>query len=255
MKRVKRILTLILALSMLVCLVPAEQALAAQNAVCISPERMTLTVGQKKTIKYTVGGTVCKADGWKSSNTSVATVNKSGVVTAKKKGSATISCDTGYGFSLKCQVTVTGGSKAKKSKKKSTKIKAFDFSKYINSNYTKLVKKVPTAVHLNKAQDPAAIGNIYEIQNKEGLLYFRYDQATKKITEFQNSNQKKVSLYGVKLGMKASKAKSILKKKNCKLTQEKSISGKRKIIEYTKSGHKVTVRTTKGKVTCLQWSR
>ncbi len=242
---------------MLVCLVPAKHAWAAQNAVGISPNSMTLTVGQKKTIKYTVGGTVCKPDGWKSSNTSVATVNKSGVVTAKKKGNATIICDTGYGFSLKCQVTVTGGSKAKKSttKKKSKKVKAFDFSKYINSDYTKLVKKVPTAVHLNKAQDPAAIGNIYEIQNKEGLLYFRYDQGTKKITEFQNSNQKKVSLYGVKLGMKASKAKSILKKKNCKLTQEKSISGNRKIIEYTKSGHKLTVRTTKGKVTCVQWSR
>lgn len=64
----------------------------------------TMYVGEKLKLKATVTGSK-KTVTWKSSNTSVATVSSSGVVTAKKAGKATISA-TVAGVTAKCVVTV-----------------------------------------------------------------------------------------------------------------------------------------------------
>lgn len=78
----------------------------------------------KTTASLSVGGTVSltatvtpsnatnKNVTWTSSNTSVATVNASGVVTAKAAGTATITCTAadGSGKSATCSITVTGSS-------------------------------------------------------------------------------------------------------------------------------------------------
>jgi len=84
----------------------------------ISNKKLTLTAGFTKTLKVT------GADGdikWKSSKTSVATVDKNGKVKAKKAGKTTITATTADGQTLKCTVTV------KANKYSATKIKCSDY--------------------------------------------------------------------------------------------------------------------------------
>lgn len=65
--------------------------------------KKVLQTGKSYTLKLT--GT--KAKSWSSSNKSVATVNSKGKVTAKKAGTAIITCKGKDGKSYKCKVTVT----------------------------------------------------------------------------------------------------------------------------------------------------
>lgn len=65
---------------------------------------LTLTKGKTYTLKTTVTGTN-KAISWSSSNSSVASVDKNGKVTAKTKGTATITAKVD-GVSASCKVTV-----------------------------------------------------------------------------------------------------------------------------------------------------
>lgn len=65
---------------------------------------LTLTKGKTYTLKTTVTGTN-KAVSWSSSNSSVASVDKNGKVTAKTKGTATITAKVD-GVSASCKVTV-----------------------------------------------------------------------------------------------------------------------------------------------------
>lgn len=67
----------------------------------ISAKKVTLAVGKNTTLKVTGA----KVKSWSSSDKAVVSVNKSGKVTAKKVGSATITAKTGAG-KLKCKVTV-----------------------------------------------------------------------------------------------------------------------------------------------------
>ncbi|MBQ4058713.1 MAG: Ig-like domain-containing protein [Lachnospiraceae bacterium] len=64
--------------------------------------RLTLIVGTTHTLKITGS----KAKSWKSSNTSIATVSKKGVITAKKAGNVTITCKAKNKKSYKCNLTV-----------------------------------------------------------------------------------------------------------------------------------------------------
>lgn len=81
---------------------------SASAAVKLSEKKITLTVGKSKTLK--VKGTKKKVK-WSSSKKSVATVSSKGKVTAKKKGTATITAKVGN-KKYKCTVTV----KTKKTK-------------------------------------------------------------------------------------------------------------------------------------------
>ena len=65
---------------------------------------LTLTKGKTYTLKTTVTGTN-KAVSWSSSNSSVASIDKNGKVTAKAKGTATITAKVD-GVSASCKVTV-----------------------------------------------------------------------------------------------------------------------------------------------------
>lgn len=73
-----------------------------EDAVSLSATSLSLSAGQSKTL--TVSGTT-EAAQWSSDNTSVATVDSAGKVTAKKAGKATITATVGD-RTLTCSVTV-----------------------------------------------------------------------------------------------------------------------------------------------------
>ena len=76
----------------------------AKPSAKLDKTSLTLTKGKTYTLKTTVTGTN-KAVSWSSSNSSVASVDKNGKVTAKTKGTATITAKVD-GVSASCKVTV-----------------------------------------------------------------------------------------------------------------------------------------------------
>ncbi len=109
MKKVlKRMLSVAMAAMVLSTAPVAAKAEAA--TVKLSQKKLTLNVGQKKTLK--VKNTTAKIT-WKSSKSAVAAVSKKGVVTAKKAGTTVISAKVKGGKTYKCTVTVKAASSAK----------------------------------------------------------------------------------------------------------------------------------------------
>lgn len=81
------------------------------TSITLSKTKLSLHPGQTETLTATVkpDNATDKTVTWSSSNTSVATVSSTGKVTAKAKGSATITCkaNDGSGKQDACEVTVT----------------------------------------------------------------------------------------------------------------------------------------------------
>ena len=104
----KRALSMMLAAALVIGLAaPGTDAQAAAK-VKLSAKKLTLTVGQSKTLTVKKGSKKVKSVKWKSSNAKVATVKK-GKVTAKKAGTAKITATVSK-KKYTCKVTV----KAKK---------------------------------------------------------------------------------------------------------------------------------------------
>jgi subtilisin family serine protease len=80
----------------------------AVKSVKLNYSKKTLAKGKKLTLKATLSksGTYGRSLTWTSSNTKVATVSKTGKVTAKKKGTTTITVKTANGLTAKCKITV-----------------------------------------------------------------------------------------------------------------------------------------------------
>ena len=78
------------------------------KSIKLSKTSLELKVKGKATLKATLApaGVTEKTVTWKSSNTKVATVSKTGVVTGVKAGTATISATTSNGKKAVCKVTV-----------------------------------------------------------------------------------------------------------------------------------------------------
>ncbi len=84
----------------------ATPAMAKAKRITISSKKLTLKVGEKKTIKLkNVTKKQAKKITWKTSKKAVATVTKKGVITAKKAGKATVSA-TYKKKKYNCVVTV-----------------------------------------------------------------------------------------------------------------------------------------------------
>ena len=80
------------------------------TAIALSDETVSLWVGKKKTLTATATPTTANntSVSWSSSDNKVATVSSKGVITAKGKGTCTITCTAadGYGTKNTCEVTV-----------------------------------------------------------------------------------------------------------------------------------------------------
>jgi len=91
------------------CSVKVNAATVPVSGVALSPTQLTLTEGETATLTATVApeNATDKTVTWSSSNTSVATVSSSGLVTAKSAGSARITVTTNDGSkTATCDVTV-----------------------------------------------------------------------------------------------------------------------------------------------------
>ena len=99
---VKRLVTLLVLAVMMVCLVPFAFGEKTYAAVKLSKKNLIIGVGQKAKLK--VKGTKKKVK-WSSTDKSIATVTKKGVVKAKKIGYCRIKAKVG-GKTLKCAVKV-----------------------------------------------------------------------------------------------------------------------------------------------------
>ena len=108
MKRIKRVLsfTLVLALMFSISLEGNSLVANAKTKTQLNKKKVTLIVGNKTKLKLKNNKKKVK---WSSSKRTVAIVSSKGVVTAKKKGTATITAKTGK-KKYTCKVTV----KAKK---------------------------------------------------------------------------------------------------------------------------------------------
>ncbi len=86
----------------------AETKSVEAKSVKMSKTKVSLKVGETTTLKATIKpkNVTDKTVTWKSSNKKVATVDKNGKVTAKKKGTCTITATTSNGKKAKCKVTV-----------------------------------------------------------------------------------------------------------------------------------------------------
>ena len=89
------------------CEITVEQAV---TSITLSEATVSLWVGNTKALTATVTPTTASnpAVNWSSSNNNVATVSSQGVITAKGKGTCTITCTAadGYGTKSTCEVTV-----------------------------------------------------------------------------------------------------------------------------------------------------
>lgn len=101
----------------LILMMPHVNVFATTHGLEISHKKLTIYKGSSKTIKCYASseGTPVtnQKKKWSSSNKSVATVNQSGKITAKKVGTATISCTISYNYggsrhtkTKECKVTV-----------------------------------------------------------------------------------------------------------------------------------------------------
>jgi len=85
-----------------------DKAEILTKKIKISKTKLTLNKGEKQklTVKFTPSNVTDQTVTWKSSNKKVATVDKNGKVTAKKKGTCTITAVTSNGKKAKCKITV-----------------------------------------------------------------------------------------------------------------------------------------------------
>ena len=128
----------------------------------INKTKATLAAGKTVTLKVTNG----MVKSWKSSKAAVAAVSSKGVVTAKKKGSATITATLSDGTKLTCKITVSSNPTIKVGKK------AFK----AKTTYTVKKGKTLTVTITGKAP---GVNNVYSTSKKKVAKVTSKNTATK----------------------------------------------------------------------------
>lgn len=104
MKPKKKRWIAVLCMMALMALLPLQTFAATKASIKLNKSTLSIKVGSTSTLKATVTGKSSSVT-WKSSNTSIATVNSNGKITAKKAGKTTITAKAN-GKTAKCTITV-----------------------------------------------------------------------------------------------------------------------------------------------------
>ena len=175
---------------------PQLSVQSAKTKLKLNKSSVTITVGKTVTLKATVTGKKGTVK-WSSSKKSVATVSSKGVVTGKKKGTATITAKVN-GVKKTCKVTVKSIPNVTNSVLKMTGAKA---AKKLGITYINTTSHI---AHLERVVTGSYIRRT--AYRKDGWnLYIR---------------DKKITFYGCKLGM--TKKQVAAKLKNAKWNKSKT---------------------------------
>lgn len=131
--RFKRIISLIMSAVMVVMLC-STAAFAAKKGVALNKTSASVTVGKSITLKPTVTGVKNYTLQWSTSDKTIATVSKSGKVTAVKAGNVTVTVkikDTKYKAS--CKVTVKNAASSSGNNSKNTAASSGDALEFVKN--------------------------------------------------------------------------------------------------------------------------
>ena len=136
------------------------------TAIALSDETVSLWVGDTKTITAKTTPTTANntAVNWTSSNNNVATVSSEGVITAKGKGTCTITCTAadGYGKTSICEVTV-------KQQVNSITLSNTTVSLWVGETNTITVKATPTTASNTAVEWSSSDNNVVTV-SAEGVI-------------------------------------------------------------------------------------
>lgn len=213
---------------------------APKASIKLNKSKLTIYKGKTATLKATVTGVSAKVK-WKSSNSSIASVNSNGKITGKKAGTCKITA-TANGKRATCTVTVKNKSK-----------KYTDIEKV--SNMT--APKAAAALGLNKR-----LSNTHDIfytktgRTGDGTSYMHCSQADvaeKGMWTFYAMDTS-VSVYGAKIGMNKAAVHSALSKKGWRKTSD-SVNNvmHTNTLGYDKGSYHIVVIIKYNKVTSMSY--
>ena len=213
---------------------------APKASIKLNKAKLTIYKGKTATLKATVTGASTKTK-WKSSNSSIATVNSKGKITAKKAGTCKITA-TANGKKAICTVTVKNNSK-----------KYRDIEKV--SNMT--APKAAAALGLNKR-----ISNTHSVfytktgRTGDGTSYMHCSQADvaeKGMWTFYAMDTS-VSVYGAKIGMNKATVHNALSKNGWRKSSD-SVNNvmHTNTLGYDKGSYHVVVIIKYNKVTSMSY--
>lgn len=202
----------------------------------ITLDRTSATIYKDKTLqlKATVKGSSSKMT-WKSSNSSIATVNSKGLVTARKAGSALITC-TSNRLNATCKVTV----------KEQVATNKNELSNYFNLSLSQVVSKLKMDTYIQGAGGCRATkGKVIEKRNEKtvtlyalGLWCPKDKQNSKGAWRIEGINSETYALYGLKKGMTESACKKILSQLSYSYDAKSSFTVNGTHYSYYKKGRK-----------------
>lgn len=152
MKIVKKVLSMIICCSMIMGMLIVPIDTKAASKIKLSFSKLTLTVGNVRTLTLKQGGKKLKSVKWKTSNKKVATVSSKGKVTTKKAGSATITA-TYKKKAYKCKLTV----KAKSSQKATEATKVDNTTQPATATPTTASTTAPTTTQEQKSSETKVV--------------------------------------------------------------------------------------------------